>query len=630
MKKLLTMLCAMLLTLSVQAKDKVIDRPAFSGTASDLCPIKVVLTKKSTIVHFRMDCAHRRAWSMTGARLECNGQTYAYQRGRILTHEGIDVLTDEAFELGKEYAQNARQDLLVLYFDPLPKGAKTFDYAEGDKDLSWKVRGVRLDNQLYPSLIPPYKPRVDDGRPLEPIALKHGEATATITVHGGGNIYYVGDFSRDIITGNYDSQSQYLDSTLIYCHPAYTATKPLFTGWNGLGQIDPSGLSIQFPMILIPGETLTLEVDANACVAREQNFAAGKPSAHDYYRLGGTLGDLNQALLENQGFYNYAYMPEVPTYTEGQTFAEWSEQWWQNLDKLRQNLMHRSDYTRRQKEFLSLWVDYAYVNGRHDYERVIRKKMGGGNPEDAIAKLKATYTLEDPHARDLQLFRDGRSFYLPLMPPLLEYLEANGLNHGEVYEMTKALAYAQEIGERMKQGKVQTDSVLQTVHPYFQPVLRAFNDSTRILVERLQREAKDRIMETPDVPGSELLDYIVRQHPGKAVFIDLWATWCGPCLNGIQAMEPLKKELEGRDIVFVYLTDESSPLNQWNEHVLKIPGQHYRIPSSMYRQLPWPPGGGGIPQYYLYDRQGRRVWEQTGFSDDVKKEIESEIKKILQ
>ena len=628
MKKLLTMLCAMLLTLSVQAKDKVIDRPAFSGTASDLCPIKVVLTKKSTIVHFRMDCAHRRAWSMTGARLECNGQAYAYQRGRILTHEGIDVLEDEAFELGKEYAQNARQDLLVLYFDPLPKGAKTFDYAEGDKDLSWKSRGIRLDNQLYPSLIPPYKPRVDDGRPLEPIALKHGEATATITVHGGGNIYYVGDFSRDIITGNYDSRTQYLDSTLIYCHPAYTATKPLFTGWNGLGNIDPSGRYTSFPMILIPGETLTLEVDANACVAREQNFAAGKPSAHDYYRLGGTLGDLNQALVENQ-MLNHGYLPEIPTYTDGQTFVEWSEQLWQNLNTLRQGLMQRTDYTRRQKEFLSLLVDNVYLNIRHDYPRAIRWKMRDADFEDAISKLKATYTLEDPHARDLQLFRDGRSFYLPLMPPLLEYLEANGLNHGEVYEMTKALAYAQEIGKRMKQGKVQTDSVLQTVHSYFQPVLRAFNDSTRVLVERLQREAKDRIMETPDVSGSELLDYIVSQHPGKAVFIDLWATWCAPCLNGIEAMEPLKKELEGRDIVFVYLTDESSPLNQWNEHVLKIPGLHYRIPSSMYRQLPWPPGGGGIPQYFLFDRQGRRVWEQTGFSQSVMEKIRAEIEKVL-
>ena len=629
MKKLILILCASLLTLLAQAKDKTFDRPAFIATASDLCPIKVVLSKKSTIVHFRMDCARHRAWHMTGARLECNGQTYAYQRGRILTHEGLDVLADDEFELGKEYAQNAQQDLLILYFEPLPKGAKTFDYAEGDNELSWKVRGVRLDNQLYPSHIPPYQPRVDDGESLKPLTLKYGEATATITVHGGGNIYYVGDFSRDPITGTYDSRTQYLDSTLIYCHPAYTATKPMFTGWNGLGQIDPSGLSTNFPMILIPGETLTLEVDANACVAREHNFAAGKPSSHDYYRLGGTLGDLNQALLENQ-MLDYGYLPEIPTYTDGQTFLEWSEQLWQNLDTLRQGLMQRTAYTRRQKEFLSLLVDNVYLKTRHDYPRAIRWKMRNADSESAITMLKATYTLEDPHARDLQFFRDGRSFYFPLMPNRLAYLEANSLDHGEVYEMTKAFAYAQEIGERMKQGKVQTDSVIATVHPYFRPVLRAFNDSTRLLVERLEREAKDRMMATPDVPGSDLLEHIVAQHPGKAVFIDLWATWCGPCLNGIQAMEPLKKELKGRDIVFVYLTDESSPLNQWNEHVLEIPGLHYRIPSSMWRQLPWPPKGGGIPQYFLYDRQGRRVWEQTGFSTSVLDKIRVEIGKVLE
>ena len=622
------MLCALLLTVSAQAKDKVLERPAFISTASDLCPIKVILSKKATIVHFRMDCAHQRAWSMTGARLECNGQTYAYQRGRILTHEGLDVQADEAFELGKTYGRDARQDLLVLYFDPLPKGAKTFDYVEGDKDLSWSARGVRLDNQLYPSRLAPYQPRTDDGEPLKPLTLKHGEATATITVHGGGNIYYVGDPSRDIITGIYDSRTQYLDSTLVYCHPAYTAICPLFVCMNGLAQIDPSGLSVQFPMILIPGETLTLEVDGPAVVAREQNFAAGKPDAHSYYRLGGTLGDLNQALLENQGFFNYAYMPEVPAYTEGQTFAEWSEQWWQNLDKLRQSLMRRSDYNRRQKEFLSLWVDYAYVNGRHDYARMIRKKMINGNPEDAIAKLKATYTLEDPHARDLQLFRDGRSFYLPLQSHLVDYLEANGLDHGEVYEMTKALAHAQAIAAEMKQVRVQPDSVLQTVHPYFQPVVLAFNDSTRVLVERLEREAKERMLPTPDVPGSELLEHIVAQHPGKAVFFDLWATWCGPCCEGIRLMEPLKERLKGKDIVFIYITDESSPVNEWNQQVLNIPGLHYRIPSSLFRQLPLP--GSGIPQYYLYDRTGHRVWEQTGFSDDVLKAIEAEIGKVLQ
>ena len=45
---------------------------------------------------------------------------------------------------------------------------------------------------------------------------------------------------------------------------------------------------------------------------------------------------------------------------------------------------------------LSLWVDYAYVNGRHDYARVISKKMYNGNPEEAIATF-------GPSGRQLRL-----------------------------------------------------------------------------------------------------------------------------------------------------------------------------------------------------------------------------------
>ena len=140
----------------------------------------------------------------------------------------------------------------------------------------------------------------------------------------------------------------------------------------------------------------------------------------------------------------------------------------------------------------------------------------------------------------------------------------------------------------------------------------------------MQREAKNRITTAPDVPGDQLLQTIAKQYPGKVVFFDLWATWCGPCKQGIEAMEPLKEELEGKDVVFVYLTDKSSPRSVWNNYVLKVPGKHYRIDS-----LSKIPGLSGIPQYYLYDRQGKQVWEQSGFSDEVLKDIEENISKAL-
>ena len=596
MKKSL-FLCAFVLTISAMAKNRIIERPAFkSSSTSSLYPVKVEITKVATIVIFHMKCAHWRDWSMEGAQIEFEGQRYNFKKGRIITHEGKKVFADEVFELGRKYSKNEQQDSVILYFEPLPKNAKTFDFLEDDSPDHWKIYGIRLDNRLYPLALSPYQKPADDGEPLKPLTLKYGEATATCTLYGGGSLAYFGDPSRDPITGQYESKTLYNDSVTIYRHPAYVATRTIWLGCR----VD-AGMSVdQFPLILIPGETLTLEADATACLARDGNFAAGRPANHDCYRLGGTLGDLNQVLLENE-FLHYRDIKGLPTYNGGDTF-EWCDALWQSLDTLRRGIVARQSYTRRQQDFLRLLLEDYYV-------RTVQE-----------------HTLTDPHARDLMLFRDGRSYYLPPKVERLPYLEANGLNHGEVYEMLKGFAEAKEIAAQIRQGHVQSDSMIQGAHPYFQPVLRVFNDTTRTVVERLQREAKERMMPTPAVKGDQLLQTIASQYPGKAVFFDLWATWCGPCKKGIAAMEPMKEQLKGKDIVFVYLTNESSPINEWNDYVIKIPGQHYRIPSTLWNQIP---GLGSIPQYYLYDCQEHEVWKQTGFSNEVLEMIGKEIEKAL-
>ena len=92
MKKnsLLTLLVAV--CLAACTGEKVLERPAFkSATSPDIFPMKVELTKEATIVHFHMNCAAWRTWDMTGARLEADGLTFAYQQGRIITHEGQEV-----------------------------------------------------------------------------------------------------------------------------------------------------------------------------------------------------------------------------------------------------------------------------------------------------------------------------------------------------------------------------------------------------------------------------------------------------------------------------------------------------------------------------------------------------------
>lgn len=48
---------------------------------------------------------------------------------------------------------------------------------------------------------------------------------------------------------------------------------------------------------------------------------------------------------------------------------------------------------------------------------------------------------------------------------------------------------------------------------------------------------------------------------GKFVYIDVWATWCGPCIQEIPYLKALEKEYENKNIVFVSISTDESQRN---------------------------------------------------------------------
>ncbi len=58
----------------------------------------------------------------------------------------------------------------------------------------------------------------------------------------------------------------------------------------------------------------------------------------------------------------------------------------------------------------------------------------------------------------------------------------------------------------------------------------------------------------------------LKDFKGKYVYIDIWATWCGPCKAEIPYLKQLEKEMKGKKIVFVSMScDEDKAV--WEKYV---------------------------------------------------------------
>jgi thiol-disulfide isomerase/thioredoxin len=57
---------------------------------------------------------------------------------------------------------------------------------------------------------------------------------------------------------------------------------------------------------------------------------------------------------------------------------------------------------------------------------------------------------------------------------------------------------------------------------------------------------------------------------GKYVYIDVWATWCGPCLKEIPSLQEVEEQFQGKNIVFVSISiDNTKDREKWSNLVNK-------------------------------------------------------------
>ncbi|MEO0898452.1 MAG: TlpA disulfide reductase family protein [Bacteroidota bacterium] len=112
-----------------------------------------------------------------------------------------------------------------------------------------------------------------------------------------------------------------------------------------------------------------------------------------------------------------------------------------------------------------------------------------------------------------------------------------------------------------------------------------------------------------DAPNFTLMDkngrkVSLKEFRGKVVYLDFWASWCGPCRREFPFSKKLQKTFEGEDVVFLYVSiDENKEdwLKAMKEEQL---GGVHLFAKGFQHEVPASYGVEGIPAYFLIDRNG--------------------------
>lgn len=99
------------------------------------------------------------------------------------------------------------------------------------------------------------------------------------------------------------------------------------------------------------------------------------------------------------------------------------------------------------------------------------------------------------------------------------------------------------------------------------------------------------------------------QFQGKPIFLNLWASWCPPCVAEMPSIEKLaaNPRLRGVQFVCVAIGDTSKAVRDFvDRHKMKVP---------VFEAIDSPPGPfftEGIPATFLIDAEGRIVSQELG------------------
>jgi thiol-disulfide isomerase/thioredoxin len=109
---------------------------------------------------------------------------------------------------------------------------------------------------------------------------------------------------------------------------------------------------------------------------------------------------------------------------------------------------------------------------------------------------------------------------------------------------------------------------------------------------------------------------------GRVCVVEFWATWCPPCREQIPHMKALVKKYEGRNVVFVGLSEDQSSKEVRKFVEKKKINYHIGMDNGLSDRLG---GVNAIPTAFIISHEGKIVWRGNPADSRFEEHLESAV-----
>ena len=624
------MLVGLMLLVSCSLDNRVIDKPVFLASNTTSIEVsKVTLTDSTTVLDIFARYQPKYWIRIAGSSYltDDKGNTYPVQ-------SGIGIELDKEF-----WMPESGEAEFQLVFPRLRNGAKYFNFSEGPEvEGGFSIWGVQLKSNELPELQLPKEmlgQEVNKDASLALPELKYGEAIikGQVLDYQSGMPATVKIIAFNPLVGYDGDMDVTIEADGSFTHVMNVlGTSRVYLIYQGM-------MNTQTEIFVEPGQVSEVCLNIREASRLRSKFHADAASYGKLYYYSGAMENVVRELHEGNNLvaecfgtvnkYDFTQKPEVL------------------LDEYKKNLLSKMELAKKaidecslgqaMKTYLQGELDMRllytlqqavnglageYMNSLNNWDREVYmtfvEKVQKAWPNDYVGKELYT-VLNNPIA-----LLHGSYGTMVMLSDMIQ--RDYTIEEGLFTQMAEAGKLYRSIKDFVPLADAQKEE-MKSLPEACQQYLSAANDKLLATIEANKKKTGFRVNEAGEVANEDLFASIISQFRGKVLLVDFWATWCGPCRNANKAMAPMKEELKDKDIVYVYITGETSPKGTWENMIPDIHGEHFRVTDKQWAYLGNAMGIEGVPTYFVIDREGDIKYKSVGFPGVAK--MKEELVKVL-